>query len=52
MHDALLTAYLAMPEPRRVAALGNCALGCYLLGHPGVLVGADILPTELNLQVF
>jgi hypothetical protein len=25
MHDALLTAYLAMPEPRRVAALGNSA---------------------------
>ena len=39
MRDALLTAYDAMPEPRRVAALGNCALGCDLLGHPGDLVG-------------
>jgi Ni,Fe-hydrogenase III small subunit len=27
MHQPLLTAYHAMPEPRRVAALGDCALG-------------------------
>ena len=33
MHEPLLTAYEAMPEPRRVAALGDCALGCNLLGN-------------------
>ena len=32
MREPLLTAYAAMPEPRRVAALGDCALGCSLLG--------------------
>jgi len=40
MREALLTAYHAMPEPRRVAALGNCALGCNLLGHPDNLIGS------------
>jgi Ni,Fe-hydrogenase III small subunit len=34
MREPLLTAYHAMPEPRRVAALGDCALGCNLLGTP------------------
>ncbi len=34
MHTALLTAYDAMPEPRRVAALGDCALGRGLMGQP------------------
>ena len=34
MREPLLTAYAAMPEPRLVAALGNCALGCGLLGPP------------------
>ena len=32
MRAALLTAYEAMPEPRRVAALGDCALGYGVLG--------------------
>jgi Ni,Fe-hydrogenase III small subunit len=32
MRDPLLTAYHAMPEPRRVAAIGDCALGCNVLG--------------------
>ena len=39
MHDALLTAYRAMPEPRRVAALGDCALGCGVLGLPEEIAG-------------
>jgi Ni,Fe-hydrogenase III small subunit len=39
MRDPLLTAYQSMPEPRLVAALGDCALGCGLLGSPDVLVG-------------
>src|SRR5436305_15048032 len=32
MADPLKRAYDAMPEPRLVAALGDCALGCNVLG--------------------
>jgi Ni,Fe-hydrogenase III small subunit len=32
MAGPLRTAYDAMPEPRLVAALGDCALGCGILG--------------------
>ena len=39
MREPLLAAYHAMPEPRRVAALGNCALGCNVLGTEQNLVG-------------
>jgi Ni,Fe-hydrogenase III small subunit len=51
MHDALLIAYKAMPEPRRVAALGDCALGCNLLGTTENLVGPveDLLPVDLRI---
>jgi len=51
MHDALLTAYHAMPEPRRVAALGDCALGCGILGLPEMLAGRveDVLPVDLRI---
>ena len=51
MHDALLVAYAAMPEPRRVAVLGDCALGCNLLGSAGDLVGPveAILPVDLRI---
>jgi len=51
MHEALLTAYRAMPEPRRVAALGNCALGCNVLGHADEIFGPveDILPIDLRI---
>jgi Ni,Fe-hydrogenase III small subunit len=34
MREPLLAAYRAMPEPRLVAAFGDCALGCNLLGLP------------------
>jgi Ni,Fe-hydrogenase III small subunit len=34
MTRPLQTAYEAMPEPRLVAALGDCALGCNRLGSP------------------
>ena len=49
MRDALLLAYDAMPEPRRVAALGNCALGINILGTPDALIGpvSDVLPVDL-----
>ena len=39
MREPLLVAYNAMPEPRRVAALGDCALGCNLLGTAENLLG-------------
>ena len=51
MHTALLTAYGAMPEPRRVAALGDCALGRGVLGSPAEIVGSveDVLPVDLRI---
>ena len=40
-----------MPEPRRVAALGDCALGCDVLGTAENLVGPveAILPVDLRI---
>ena len=51
MHEALLIAYEAMPEPRRVAALGDCALGCGILGTASEIVGRveDVLPVDLRI---
>jgi Ni,Fe-hydrogenase III small subunit len=51
MQPALRAAYDAMPEPRLVAALGNCALGCNVLGHPDELAGPleDILPVDIRI---
>jgi Ni,Fe-hydrogenase III small subunit len=51
MREPLLVAYGAMPEPRRVAALGDCALGCNLLGTAENLVGPveAILPVDLRI---
>jgi Ni,Fe-hydrogenase III small subunit len=51
MREPLLTAYGAMPEPRRVAALGDCALGCNVLGTAANVVGAveTILPVDLRI---
>jgi len=52
MREPLLTAYHAMSEPRRVAALGDCALGCNLLGTHDALVGAvdEVLPVALRIS--
>ena len=49
MAGPLLAAYEAMPEPRLVAALGDCALGCNVLADPGELAGPldAILPVDL-----
>ncbi|HET8659326.1 MAG TPA: hypothetical protein VFM55_10060 [Micromonosporaceae bacterium] len=47
MREPLLTAYAAMPEPRRVAALGDCALGRNLYGSTDQLVG----PVDTLLRV-
>jgi len=51
MHAPLLAAYAAMPEPRLVVALGDCALGCGLLGLGSELVGPveDVLPVDLRI---
>ena len=51
MREPLLIAYAAMPEPRRVVALGDCALGCNLLGNAEDLAGPvdAILPVELRI---
>jgi Ni,Fe-hydrogenase III small subunit len=51
MREPLLAAYAAMPEPRRVAALGDCALGCNLLGMQEDVVGAveTVLPVDLRI---
>jgi Ni,Fe-hydrogenase III small subunit len=51
MREPLLVAYDAMPEPRRIAALGDCALGCNLLGtadnHAEPL--ERLLPVDLRI---
>ncbi len=51
MHRPLLTAYAAMPDPRRVVALGNCALGVDLLGSPDEIVGPveAVLPVDARI---
>ena len=51
MRAAFVTAYEAMPEPRRVAALGDCALGDGVLGSPSEIAGRveDILPVDLRI---
>jgi Ni,Fe-hydrogenase III small subunit len=51
MREPLLVAFRAMPEPRRVAALGDCALGCNLLGTREELAGPleAVLPVDLRI---
>jgi Ni,Fe-hydrogenase III small subunit len=51
MSGPLNTAYQAMPEPRLVAALGDCALGCNILGDPTEIVGSadDMLPVDIRI---
>jgi Ni,Fe-hydrogenase III small subunit len=51
MQALLLAAYEAMPEPRRVAALGDCALGCGVLGDAAELAIPleELLPVEIRI---
>lgn len=51
MRGPLLAAYHAMPEPRRVVALGDCALGRGVLGSASELVGPveAVLPVDLRI---
>jgi len=52
MLEPLRVAYAAMPEPRLVAALGDCALGCNVLGHADALVGGvhEALPVDVVIS--
>ena len=51
MREPLLTAYHAMPEPRRVAALGDCALGCNVLAAADELADPldELLPVDIRI---
>jgi Ni,Fe-hydrogenase III small subunit len=50
MAGPLRAAYEAMPEPRLVAALGDCALGCGVLGDAAELVGLEaVLPVDIRV---
>jgi Ni,Fe-hydrogenase III small subunit len=52
MREPLLAAYAAMPEPRLVAALGDCALGRGVLGLSDELVGPveEVLSVDLCIH--
>jgi Ni,Fe-hydrogenase III small subunit len=47
----LLRAYESMPEPRLLAALGDCAIGCQGPADPNQLAGPleDLLPVDLRI---
>jgi Ni,Fe-hydrogenase III small subunit len=49
MRDAVMRAHAAMPEPRRVAAVGNCAMGCGVLGLSSEHIGGvgSVLPVDV-----
>ncbi|HEX2708020.1 MAG TPA: NADH-quinone oxidoreductase subunit NuoB [Solirubrobacterales bacterium] len=51
MAGPLRAAYDAMPEPRLVAALGDCALGCGVLGAITKIVGPldAVLPVDIRI---
>jgi len=51
MREPLLAAYRAMPEPRRVVALGDCALGRGILATASEIVGPveSLLPVDLRI---
>jgi len=51
MAGPLQTAYRAMPEPRLVAALGDCALGRNILGDTTQLLGPleNVLPIDIRI---
>ena len=51
MATALRIAYDAMPEPRLVAALGDCALGRGILADPDEIAGPldTVLPVDIRI---
>jgi Ni,Fe-hydrogenase III small subunit len=51
MVGPLMTAYHAMPEPRRVAAVGDCALGVDVLAGPGAVVGPLAALLRVDIEI-
>ena len=51
MLEPLRTAYAALPEPRLVVAVGNCALGCGVLGQREEIAGPveEVLPVAVRI---
>jgi Ni,Fe-hydrogenase III small subunit len=51
MLEPLRAAYAAMPEPRLVVAVGDCALGCGLLARGEEIVGPvdEVLPVAVRI---
>jgi Ni,Fe-hydrogenase III small subunit len=51
MREPLLIAYRSMPDPRRVAALGDCAIGCNRLGTADSFAEPleTLLPVDLRI---
>jgi Ni,Fe-hydrogenase III small subunit len=51
MAGPLRVAYEAMPEPRVVAALGDCALDCGVLGAAAEIAGPleNVLPVDVRI---
>ncbi len=51
MREPLLKAYESMPEPRTVAALGDCAMGCGVLGDAAALAPPldELLPVAVRI---
>jgi Ni,Fe-hydrogenase III small subunit len=51
MREPLLRAYEAMPQPRLVAALGDCAMGCGVLADPAQLAPPleELLPVSIRI---
>ena len=51
MAGPLRAAYAAMPEPRLVAALGDCALGTGVIGDPDAFAGSldELLPVDVRI---
>jgi Ni,Fe-hydrogenase III small subunit len=51
MATALRTAYDAMPEPRLVAALGDCALGCNIIGARATHAGGVETALAVDIRI-
>lgn len=51
MADPLRATYVATPRPRRVVALGDCALGCSVLAGGYGVQGAvgDVVPVDVEV---
>ena len=52
MHEALARTFAAMPEPKWVVAVGDCAAGCGVFGSSPACVGAvaKVVPVDLIIR--